>query len=47
MSFLAWLLMGIGVYVLYSAYKGNNPLSSLADRFGIAHVSPTKLGGAA
>lgn len=46
MTFLAWLFMGLGVFVLYSAYKGRNPLASLADSLGIQHASSTNLGAA-
>jgi hypothetical protein len=46
MSFLAWLLMGAGVFLLYSAYKGNNPLTSLASHLGVTSKSPAKLSGA-
>lgn len=46
MTLMAWLLMGAGVFILYSAYKGNNPLTSLASHLGISTASPAKLSGA-
>ena len=45
MSLAAWILLGIGVFVLYSAYKGNNPLSSLASHLGVSTKAPAKLAG--
>ena len=45
MNFLAWVLLGAGVFVLYSAYKGKNPLATLADSLGIQHASSSTLGG--
>ena len=43
MSLAAWILLGLGVFVLYSAYKGNNPLASVATHLGVASKSPAKL----
>ena len=45
MSLAAWIMLGVGVFVLYSAYKGNNPLSSLATHLGVATKTPAKLVG--
>jgi hypothetical protein len=46
MSLMAWLLMGAGIFILYSAYKGSNPLTSLATHLGVTAKSPAKLSGA-
>lgn len=46
MSFTTWLLVGLGVFIIYSAYKGNNPLASLASHLGAPSKSPAKLQGA-
>jgi len=45
MSFLSWLLIGGGLFLLYSAYKGNNPINVIASRFGIETKAPAKIGG--
>lgn len=46
MSFGTWLILGVGAFLLYCGIKGLNPLSVLANRFGVASKSPAKLGGA-
>lgn len=46
MSFLTWLFLGAGIFLLYSAYKGNNPLASLAGNLGIKTKTPAKVGPA-
>ena len=35
MSFIVWLALGLGVFLLYSAYKGNNPWESLIRHLGV------------
>lgn len=45
MNLTTWLLLGVGAFLLYSAYKGNNPLASLAKAFGISHTSADKVAG--
>jgi len=45
MSLVTWVLMGIGVFVIYSAYKGNNPLASAAMHLGVTTRTPAKLAG--
>jgi hypothetical protein len=42
MSLAAWIVIGIGVFILYAAVKGRNPLAMIAERFGIpSTASPT------
>jgi hypothetical protein len=47
MNIVTWLALGLGVFILYCAVKGLNPLTVLANRFGITTASPAKLRGAA
>lgn len=34
MPFVAWLLLGAGVFLMYSAYKGFNPVSHITNILG-------------
>lgn len=36
MSLATWLLFGAGIFLIYSAWRGNNPLAMLGQAFGVA-----------
>ncbi len=43
MSFLTWVLVGLGLFVLYEAVHGNNPIVSAATHLGFTAASSPKL----
>jgi len=44
MSLAAWMMIGLGVFILYAAVKGRNPLSMIAERFGLPSASSPTVG---